>query len=162
MNKLLTFFREVNLWKTLWFNLHYFPLKVALRLPVMVYKRTIVSVAKGSIVLDAPVKTGMVLLGVNNNGSTFEITDGIRIAPTTFETIGEQEITVKHKGHSTTFKVRVTDEEPAFNPILVAVVSVAGVGILGVGTFFGVRHHIKKQKSTASNLFSEMFKDNNT
>ena len=48
MNKLLTLFREVNLWKTLWFNLHYFPLKVALRLPVMVYKRAIVSVAQYS------------------------------------------------------------------------------------------------------------------
>ena len=68
MNKLLTFLREVNLWKTLWFNLHYFPLKVALHLPVMVYKRTIVSVAKGSIVLDASVKTGMVLLGVSGLG----------------------------------------------------------------------------------------------
>lgn len=32
--------KEVNIWKTIYFNIHYFPFKTALRMPVFIYWRS--------------------------------------------------------------------------------------------------------------------------
>lgn len=66
---ILKLFRKVNLWKTVYFNLHYFPWKTALRLPVFIYKRSELYKMKGRIVINAPVKTGMMKLGPHGLGT---------------------------------------------------------------------------------------------
>ena len=57
------------MWKTVYFNLHYFPWKTALRLPVFIYKRSELYKMKGRIVINAPVKTGMMKLGPHGLGT---------------------------------------------------------------------------------------------
>ena len=32
---------KINLWKTVYFNFHYFPFKTAMRMPAFIYKRTL-------------------------------------------------------------------------------------------------------------------------
>ena len=66
---IIKLFKEVNLLKTLYFNLHYFPLKTALRMPVFIYRRSELYKMKGRIVINAPVKTGMMKLGPHGLGT---------------------------------------------------------------------------------------------
>jgi len=54
--------------KTLRFNLHYFPLKTALRLPVVVSHRTYLRELHGKVVLPEQVKTAMVKIGFGDVG----------------------------------------------------------------------------------------------
>ena len=54
---------EVNPWKTVYFNFHYFPLKTAIRMPFFIYWRTKLYKTNGSIQIDAPIRTGMVKFG---------------------------------------------------------------------------------------------------
>lgn len=60
---------NVNLWKTLRFNLHYFDFKTALRLPILIYHRTILLKMGGKIVIDGPVKPAMVKFGAYGLGT---------------------------------------------------------------------------------------------
>ena len=60
---------EVNWLKTVRFNLHYFPLKTAVKLPFFIYRRTVLYRMQGRIVADAPVKTGMVRIGLHGLGT---------------------------------------------------------------------------------------------
>lgn len=61
--------KKVNLWKTLFFNFHYFPFKIAIRFPIFIYWRSELYKMKGKVILDAPVKTGMVKLGPHGLGT---------------------------------------------------------------------------------------------
>jgi len=54
--------------KTLRFNLHYFPLKTALKLPVFVSHRTYLRELHGKVVLPEKVKTAMVKIGFGDVG----------------------------------------------------------------------------------------------
>jgi acetyltransferase-like isoleucine patch superfamily enzyme len=54
--------------KTLRFNLHYFPLKTALKLPVLVSRRTYLRELHGKVVLPEKVETGMVRIGFGDVG----------------------------------------------------------------------------------------------
>ena len=53
---------NVNLIKTLYFNFHYFPVKIAIKLPVFIYWKTDLFKMGGSIQLEN-IRTGMVKLG---------------------------------------------------------------------------------------------------
>ncbi|MBO7630073.1 MAG: acyltransferase, partial [Bacteroidales bacterium] len=54
--------------KTLRFNLHYFPLKTALKLPVFVSRRTYLRELHGEVVLPEQVETAMVKIGFGDVG----------------------------------------------------------------------------------------------
>ena len=69
---LISIFRtlfEVNPWKTIYFNLHYFPMKTAIRMPFFIYWRSELYKLKGKIVIDAPVRTGMIKFGAHGLGT---------------------------------------------------------------------------------------------
>lgn len=65
MALIIKFFKNVNIWKTIWFNFHYFPLKIAIRFPFLIYYRTLLRKMGGKIVIQAPVRTGMVKFGAH-------------------------------------------------------------------------------------------------
>lgn len=70
MNKtILYILKNVNIWKTLYFNIHYFPLKVAVKLPVFICWRTCLYKNSGHIVLEGPIYTGMVRIGAHEIGT---------------------------------------------------------------------------------------------
>ncbi len=54
--------------KTLRFNLHYFPLKTALKLPVVVSHRTFLRELNGKVVLPEKVETAMIKIGFGDVG----------------------------------------------------------------------------------------------
>jgi carbonic anhydrase/acetyltransferase-like protein (isoleucine patch superfamily) len=58
-----------SLWRTLYFNFHYFPFQTAIRLPVILYKSVRFKRLKGQIIIDCPtIKTGMIHLGRETYG----------------------------------------------------------------------------------------------
>lgn len=61
--------REVNLLKTIYFNFHYFPVRTAIHLPIFIYKRSELYQIKGKIMIDAPLRMGMVKLGEHGLGT---------------------------------------------------------------------------------------------
>lgn len=63
MSSIINFLCRVNPWKTIYFNFHYFPIKIAVRLPFLIHWRTKLYKCGGGIIIDAPVKMGMVRLG---------------------------------------------------------------------------------------------------
>ena len=65
----LKWLKKTNPWKTVYFNFHYFPFKTAIRMPVFVCWRSELYTMKGKIVIDAPVRTGMVKLGAHGLGT---------------------------------------------------------------------------------------------
>jgi len=69
VNSVVKLFKKVDLLKTVYFNFHYFPFKVAVRMPFFIYKRSELYLMKGKIIIDAPVKTGMVKLGPHGLGT---------------------------------------------------------------------------------------------
>lgn len=77
MGKIIRFLREIHLFKTFWFNLHYFRLKIALRLPVFVYKGTSLKDCRGEIriEIDGSIKTGMIKLGSPHVGFIDRVCD---------------------------------------------------------------------------------------
>lgn len=61
----MKFFRTLaSLPRSLWFNLRVLPFRQAVKLPIVLHKARLIS-TKGSIVIDAPVRRGMIHLGVN-------------------------------------------------------------------------------------------------
>lgn len=61
--------RKVNIWKTIYFNFHYFPFKTAIRMPFFIYKRTELYKMQGCIVLEVPAKPGLVKFGCHGLGT---------------------------------------------------------------------------------------------
>lgn len=57
-----------NWLKTLRINFHYFPLKQAVRLPILVSRRTVLKELRGGVKIQGPIKTGMLLLGYQRLG----------------------------------------------------------------------------------------------
>ena len=49
--------------KTIWFNFHYLPYRQAVKLPIILYKPKLKK-CKGKVQIDAPIKSGMICLGV--------------------------------------------------------------------------------------------------
>lgn len=60
---------RINTWKTLYFNFHYLPFKTAIKLPIFIYRRTGLFLMKGKIIIDSPVKNGMVKFGKHGIGT---------------------------------------------------------------------------------------------
>ena len=69
LKSVVHFLRNVNLWKTLHLNFHYFPFKVAVRFPVFIYNRSVLYKMGGEIKIEAPIKTGMVKFGKHSVGT---------------------------------------------------------------------------------------------
>lgn len=67
MNRHIKFFKHIN-YKTVYFNLRYLPLKTALKLPIIVSKRVILSKTKGHIEIKSPIETGMIRIGFGDIG----------------------------------------------------------------------------------------------
>ena len=63
------FFKTINFWKTLYFNFHYFPFKVAIKIPVLIHYRTKLFILKGNIIIDSPISTGMIKIGSHGLGT---------------------------------------------------------------------------------------------
>lgn len=57
-----------GIWKSFVFNFHYFPLKQAIKFPVIISSNCKLDTLHGKCYIDAPVKTGMVLFGVGPSG----------------------------------------------------------------------------------------------
>ena len=49
--------------KTLFFNFHHFPLKTALRFPVLVGRHVKLFSTKGSVHIEGPIRPGMIKIG---------------------------------------------------------------------------------------------------
>lgn len=50
------------LWNSFWFNLHYLPLKQAIKIPIFIYSPIYVS-KSGNIKIESPIRKGMIHLG---------------------------------------------------------------------------------------------------
>ena len=61
--------RRVAWIKTVYFNFHYFPFSVAIHLPVLVYRRTLLSRMDGRISINVPLKRGIFKLGALELGT---------------------------------------------------------------------------------------------
>ena len=68
IKKVISLLRMVNIWKTIYINFHYFPTKIALFFPIFIYKRVGLNKLNGSIVLDSPIRTGMIRFGLPSLG----------------------------------------------------------------------------------------------
>ena len=55
--------------KTIYFNFHYFPFTIAVKLPFLVYRRTQLSRMGGKIIINVPIKRGIVKLGAQELGT---------------------------------------------------------------------------------------------
>ncbi len=62
MKKAFTLLRRVN-FKTVVFNLKYFPFKTAVKLPVLLSGNVFLHKTKGRIIINGPIKTGMIQIG---------------------------------------------------------------------------------------------------
>lgn len=60
---------KINILKTIYFNLHYLPFKDAIKLPILIYRRTTLCVMKGRIHFETPLKSGIVELGAQSIGT---------------------------------------------------------------------------------------------
>ena len=60
---LIRILMKLNLFKTIYFNFHYFPFRTAIRLPFFIYRHSKFYCLSGKIIIDAPVKTGMFKFG---------------------------------------------------------------------------------------------------
>ena len=67
MSKFITFIKVIN-FKTIRFNLKYFPFKTALKLPVMISGNVLLLKMDGKISIDAPISTGMIKIGFGDVG----------------------------------------------------------------------------------------------
>ena len=90
VKSVMKLFGKLNPWKTLYFNIHYFPIKYAVRLPIFIYWRSEIYKMKGEIVIDAPIKTGMIRIGEHGLG-----TQDLRYSRTIWEVMGS--IVIKGK-----------------------------------------------------------------
>jgi acetyltransferase-like isoleucine patch superfamily enzyme len=65
--KMARIFREVNWLKTLYLNFKTQDFKVAIRFPILVYGRLKIISLSGKIKIEAPIRTGMIRLGLNTD-----------------------------------------------------------------------------------------------
>lgn len=69
IKKILGLLRKVDWVKTLYFNLKYFPLNVAIRLPFLIYHRTDLYKMGGNITFNTTLQLGMVKIGPHGLGT---------------------------------------------------------------------------------------------
>lgn len=67
MTKYIKLLSKIN-FKTIYFNLKYFPLRQAIKLPVLVSGKVYLRKTSGKIKIDCPIRTGLILLGYENVG----------------------------------------------------------------------------------------------
>jgi len=67
MKKYLKFLRRIN-FKSIRFNLKYFPLREAIKFPVLIANNMILMELKGEIQIEEPLQTGMIQLGYSYGG----------------------------------------------------------------------------------------------
>lgn len=63
----LKILRRISI-KTIYFNFKYLPLKQAIKLPIFVSKNLILQKTAGKVVLEGPIKTGLVRIGFGDTG----------------------------------------------------------------------------------------------
>ena len=63
INGILSLVRDVSWLKTIYFNLHYFSVKQAVKLPVFIFRNTKLSDMKGQVLLNGAIRTGGVSIG---------------------------------------------------------------------------------------------------
>lgn len=83
VKKIINLLCKVNWILTLYFNLKYFPTKIALKFPFLIYHRTQLHVMKGNIILNTPPKLGLVKIGPHGLG-----TQDIKYSRTIWEVSG--------------------------------------------------------------------------
>jgi len=69
MKAIIKLLKKVNIWKTVYFNFHYFPFKTAIRMPVFIYWRSELYKMQGKIEIDGPITTGMMKFGSHGLGT---------------------------------------------------------------------------------------------
>jgi hypothetical protein len=63
------FSNDISIWRTIYFNFHYFSFRVAVKFPLILYRSVRFKKTKGRIILDTPViKTGMIHIGKGSYG----------------------------------------------------------------------------------------------
>jgi acetyltransferase-like isoleucine patch superfamily enzyme len=67
LNNMLKLLYYLNI-KTVYFNLHYLPFRKAVRLPVLLSRNTKLRRMKGSLSIEAPLRTGMIRVGAEEIG----------------------------------------------------------------------------------------------
>jgi acetyltransferase-like isoleucine patch superfamily enzyme len=67
MSKFYNILKIINL-KTIWFNLKYFPLRQALKLPVLISKNVYLKEVSGRIYIDNLIRFGLIRIGYGNVG----------------------------------------------------------------------------------------------
>ena len=60
------YYLQISLWKTLRFNFRMFPFRDALKLPVILFRNTKINSLKGKVLIDPPLKHGMIKIGRND------------------------------------------------------------------------------------------------
>ena len=69
MRVFLNVLREVNWLKTIYFNFHYFSVSKAIHLPVFIFRSTQLVEVKGKVLLNCPIRTGIVRIGIHDVGT---------------------------------------------------------------------------------------------
>lgn len=67
-HSLLSILTQVSILKSLYFNLKYFPLKTALKLPVVIHKYTFLRCCQGKVILPNRIYPGMIRIGARGLG----------------------------------------------------------------------------------------------
>lgn len=67
MKKYLQFLLKLNL-KTIYFNLKYLPFRQAIKLPVLVSSKVSLRKTSGQLIIDCPIRTGLIQLGYGDIG----------------------------------------------------------------------------------------------
>jgi len=67
MKKYLRFLLRLN-FKTIYFNLKYLPFRQAIKLPILVSNKVYLRVTSGKLIIDCPIRTGLIQLGYGNVG----------------------------------------------------------------------------------------------
>lgn len=62
--------RQLNPWKTIYINFHYFPFNTAIHFPIFIYRRTELHTIKGKVILETNPKPGLVEFGIKGIGTT--------------------------------------------------------------------------------------------
>jgi len=101
----IIFGSDFSIWRTIYFNFHYFPYTIAKRFPVYLYRSVRFKKMKGRILIDTlPIKSGMIHIGKETygfqrkqdytiweqEGGTVMLEDGVDIGKGTFVCIGQE------------------------------------------------------------------------
>lgn len=67
--KLLSLFFKLNIFKSIYLNFNYLPFRQACCFPIWVYRKTSLCKVKGKIIINAPVRIGMLKIGPHGLGT---------------------------------------------------------------------------------------------